>query len=256
MRFPVNSPYRITQGYSAGHRGIDIAPQVPGTTGVPIYASESGAVVRSGFRANLEGHYIILRGNSGKYYYYGHLARRDYLNNQTVRQGNRIGIMGMTGLATGIHVHYEVRNTLTGGQINPLSHHNNTQQGGTSVTDNQKLTSAPVFDPAWYLNRYADVRRFRNTHAYARQHWLQHGLKEGRQSNANFDVKQYRANYADLRRVFGSDYRRIALHWFNNGIKEGRKGTRHTPTKVVTQVVDTSSEVIDKIVNYAKGLKK
>jgi hypothetical protein len=251
MRFPVNAPYRITQGFSAGHPGVDIAPQTPGQTGIPIYASESGVIVVSGYKASPEGHYIILHGNSGHFYYYGHLARRDVVTNARVNQGNRIGIMGRTGLASNIHLHYEVRRTRTGGQLNPLTYHNQTQ-GSTFMWQ----TSAPVFNARYYLDNNADVRRFRNTLAYARQHWLQHGMREGRPSAPNFHAREYRANYADVRRVFGSDYTRIIKHYFEHGINEQRDGRtkKPAPVRVVERVVDTSTEVKNKIINYIKNI--
>jgi len=100
-----------------------------------------------------------------------------------------------------------------------------------NVTDEQKLTSQPIFNARFYLDTHADVRRHSNTLKFAEEHWLGHGIKEGRKSNRSFDVKQYLANYPDLRKAFGTDYRRAALHYFNNGIVEGRVATSTIPSR-------------------------
>jgi hypothetical protein len=110
----------------------------------------------------------------------------------------------------------------------------------------------PVFDVRYYRNRHKDLARNGvDTNAKATAHWLKHGIKEGRQSTAHFNVREYLANYGDLRRAFGINYLRAVRHYYTNGISEGRRGTRYVPTIVV----DKSHEVIDKIINYAKGLK-
>lgn len=118
MRFPVNQPYRITTKFSSGHPGIDIAPTPAGTKGIPCYAPEAGTIVSAAYRPSLEGNYVILKGKT-KYYYFGHFAGQRMRVGQVVKEGQIIGILGQTGLATGIHTHHEVRTTKQGGQINP-----------------------------------------------------------------------------------------------------------------------------------------
>ena len=48
-------------------------------------------------------------------------------------------------------------------------------------------------------------------------------MPEGRQANAEFNVKSYRNAYADLRQAFGNDLKSYYLHYMNCGKKEGRK---------------------------------
>jgi hypothetical protein len=58
------------------------------------------------------GNYVqIKHGNTGYTSLYGHLVKNSIpvSKGQTVRQGDKIGIMGTTGQSTGIHVHFEVR---------------------------------------------------------------------------------------------------------------------------------------------------
>jgi hypothetical protein len=119
MVFPIKEKYRIS-GYrfSSSHLGLDIGPEYSGKPGVKIYSPEKTTVVASGSIPSLEGQYLILKGKS-HWYYFGHFASRKVKLNQTVKEGQVIGIMGMTGKATGIHTHHEVRKSRYGGQVDP-----------------------------------------------------------------------------------------------------------------------------------------
>lgn len=119
MRFPVDKPYRITTKYSAGHRGIDIAPLIPGQQGKPVRAPEDAYVVVYGNRPSLEGKYVILKGKESKrYFYFGHFDSVLVRTGNNIPEGKVLGYMGDTGLTTGIHTHHEIRshrNRLEGG---------------------------------------------------------------------------------------------------------------------------------------------
>ncbi|MET0155425.1 MAG: M23 family metallopeptidase [Rickettsiales bacterium] len=102
-------------GYTRMHKGVDFAA----STGTPIYASGDGVVL---FRGTVSGYgnYVRLR-HKGLDTAYGHMSAfaPGLKNGATVKQGQVIGYVGMTGLATGPHLHYEVlKNNV---QINPLS---------------------------------------------------------------------------------------------------------------------------------------
>lgn len=164
MKFPVKEPYRITQGFSSGHLGIDIAPGVPGQTGVGVYAPEDGMVVGSGNNPALEGQYLVLKGKV-KWYYFGHFAERKVALNQPIREGQLIGIMGKTGLATNIHTHHEVRSTRSGGQVNPIDYYKNTatvrDMPATVDLNTWRILFYSVFDDVGALNgkRDAEIKR-------------------------------------------------------------------------------------------------
>ena len=84
------------------HNGIDWGAP----TGTPVWAAGDGRVIRSAFN-NVNGHYIFIQHGNNVITRYLHLSRRDVRQGDRVRQGQTIGAVGATGLATGPHLHYE-----------------------------------------------------------------------------------------------------------------------------------------------------
>ena len=92
-------------GYTRLHRGLDFAAP----RGTPIYAAGSGTIVALGRNGDY-GKYIRIRHRNGYETAYAHMngyARR-LKKGAGVKQGQIIGYVGATGLATGPHLHYEV----------------------------------------------------------------------------------------------------------------------------------------------------
>jgi murein DD-endopeptidase MepM/ murein hydrolase activator NlpD len=87
-----------------GHMGTDYAAP----TGTPVHASAAGRVSFAGTRGGY-GNAIVLAHAGGIQTLYGHLSRfaRHITAGARVEQGEIIGYVGMTGLATGPHLHYE-----------------------------------------------------------------------------------------------------------------------------------------------------
>lgn len=125
LRTPVDA-VRITSGfgmrfhpilgYSRMHRGVDFAAPI----GTAVYAAGDGVVVKAG-PSHGYGNYIEIEHNQQYATAYGHLSgyAKGLHEGEHVRQGEVIGYVGMTGLATGPHLHYEVH--YQGVQIDPLS---------------------------------------------------------------------------------------------------------------------------------------
>jgi murein DD-endopeptidase MepM/ murein hydrolase activator NlpD len=92
-----------------GHMGTDYAAP----TGTPVHAAGDGHVSFEGQRGGY-GNAIILTHGANVSTLYGHMSRfaRNMHVGTRVQQGDVIGYVGMTGLATGPHLHYEY---LTGG---------------------------------------------------------------------------------------------------------------------------------------------
>jgi murein DD-endopeptidase MepM/ murein hydrolase activator NlpD len=96
------------------HLGVDYAAP----TGTPVRAAADGVVVSVG-RSGGYGKVVRLRHKRGFETLYGHLSRIDVKRGQRVEQGERIGLVGMTGLATGPHLDY--RTIRSGVFVNPLT---------------------------------------------------------------------------------------------------------------------------------------
>lgn len=98
------------------HRGVDYAAP----TGTPVKAAGQGKVVFVGKKGGY-GNAIILQHGPKYTTLYGHLSRfaKHLKNGQSISQGQIIGYVGSTGLASGPHLHYEFR--IDGVHHNPLT---------------------------------------------------------------------------------------------------------------------------------------
>ena len=116
LRYPVDYA-RISSGYSQArwhpvlhrvraHRGIDFAAPV----GTPIKAAGAGRMIFRGVKGGY-GNVVELAHSNGITTLYAHMSRfaREVGVGDRVAQGEVIGYVGTTGLATGPHVHYEYR---------------------------------------------------------------------------------------------------------------------------------------------------
>lgn len=102
-------------GRMRAHKGVDYAA----STGTPIMAAGDGRVAFAGWK-NGYGRAVIIDHGQGRSTLYGHMsAWGKYKQGQHVDQGSTIGYVGMSGLATGPHLHYEFR--VNGTQVNPLT---------------------------------------------------------------------------------------------------------------------------------------
>ena len=92
-------------GTMRAHHGVDYAAP----TGTPIHAAGDGKVAFRGWEGGY-GNVVILQHGGHYSTVYGHMSRIAAINvGQHVSQGQTIGFVGMTGLATGPHLHYEFR---------------------------------------------------------------------------------------------------------------------------------------------------
>jgi murein DD-endopeptidase MepM/ murein hydrolase activator NlpD len=87
-----------------GHMGTDYAAP----TGTPVHAAGDGRVAFAGQRGGY-GNALILAHSNSVSTLYGHMSRfaKHIRVGTRVQQGDVIGYVGMTGLATGPHLHYE-----------------------------------------------------------------------------------------------------------------------------------------------------
>jgi len=110
---PVIDRHRVSSGFGrrrdpfrgrlAFHRGIDLAAG----HGTPICAPAAGEVVAVGRRGGY-GNLIEIDHGNGVVTRYAHLHAYLVKRGDIVAPGERIGLMGRSGRATGVHLHYEV----------------------------------------------------------------------------------------------------------------------------------------------------
>jgi murein DD-endopeptidase MepM/ murein hydrolase activator NlpD len=124
------SRFHPVLGYTRMHKGVDFA--VP--TGTPVMAAGAGTISFMGW-ANGYGNFVVINHSNGYATAYGHLSRfaPGMRRGAHVAQGSIFAYSGATGLATGPHLHYEIR--VNGGQVNPLK---------VKIADGRQLSGAEL----------------------------------------------------------------------------------------------------------------
>jgi murein DD-endopeptidase MepM/ murein hydrolase activator NlpD len=111
----------ISQYYHYSHPAIDIA----GTYGSPVVAAGSGTVIFAGWKSNGGGWQVWISHGSGVYTTYNHMSAITISSGASVSRGQQVGRLGMSGWATGPHLHFEVwiGPIWNGGtRVNPMSY--------------------------------------------------------------------------------------------------------------------------------------
>lgn len=98
------------------HKGVDYAA----ATGTPIKATGDGKIVHRGVKGGY-GHTVIIQHGNTYSTLYAHMSsyKRGLKVGSRVKQGQVVGFVGSSGLATGPHLHYELR--VNGVHRNPLT---------------------------------------------------------------------------------------------------------------------------------------
>ena len=84
--------------------------------GTPIHAPQAGVVTNAGWDGTY-GLELEIRHSQGWSTLYGHMSVIAVKVGDTVKQGQVVGNVGMTGLTTAPHLHYEIH--LNGTPVNP-----------------------------------------------------------------------------------------------------------------------------------------
>ncbi len=95
----------ITQYFSKSHPAIDLGYK---TTKDVVYSCEKGTVIKAGKDGATKALFIVLDHGEGWFSTYWHLASYNVKVGEKVKKYQKLGIMGNTGNATGIHLHFEL----------------------------------------------------------------------------------------------------------------------------------------------------
>jgi murein DD-endopeptidase MepM/ murein hydrolase activator NlpD len=119
LRGKINSPYgtRVHPVFKtkATHTGIDIN----GNRGDAVRSAADGEVLYTGWLRGY-GQVVIVDHGSDLTTVYAHLSGIDTVENAKVKTGDKIGRVGSTGVATGNHLHFEVR--VNGNTADPMKY--------------------------------------------------------------------------------------------------------------------------------------
>jgi murein DD-endopeptidase MepM/ murein hydrolase activator NlpD len=110
-------PRRLGMGTSNFHAGVDIAAPY----GSYVVASRAGTVTFAGW-SGAYGYLVKVRHHGGSESWYAHHSSLAVSSNTYVERGDVLGRVGSTGLSTGPHLHFEIRENNR--PVNPLVHLN------------------------------------------------------------------------------------------------------------------------------------
>lgn len=158
-RHPVTGVLRPHQGTDFG------APR-----GNKIFAAADGVISRRSFDKRGFGNYLMIKHDDSRTTLYGHMSRiaQGMKVGTRVKRGQVIGYVGATGLATGPHLHYELR--VNNRQVNPLKTNIPDKEFLTSEEKQQLLADArPLVTRLAMLNRIQSVKPLTGSEAVAQQ---------------------------------------------------------------------------------------
>lgn len=140
MQKPSNNAVTTVFGYVPGyplnggyHMGVDFGSS-PDLT---IYAPEDGNYQLVPNNGTLGNAVHMYTGN--RHHAFGHTSKYLITNNQFVKQGQPIAIMGATGAAQGVHLHWAL--AINNSLVNPLSQVTNVTQGGKIMDTDAKVAA-------------------------------------------------------------------------------------------------------------------
>lgn len=112
---PFGNREQPTAGASTYHQGVDLAAPA----GTPIYASRGGQVSAATY-GSAAGYYVKINHLDGFSSIYMHMTNYVVSAGQNVSQGQLIGYVGQTGVATGDHLHFGI--LYNGAYVNPANY--------------------------------------------------------------------------------------------------------------------------------------
>ena len=196
--------------------------------GANTFANES--IVEMDICFNEDAPHILYQGGST-----GIVHAMNLENNTWTQLGNRVAgevVSGLRGYSYNGKIYVTYLNSID--QSVYIKAHISDNTGGVNVpsgttTIYNGIDYSAVYDYNYYITQYPDVKNaFNGDPAKTLAHFVNHGMKEGRQAIATFNVTSYAYRYYDLRKAYKNDLAKYYLHYINNGKKEGRIATGTT----------------------------
>ncbi|MGN1230962.1 MAG: M23 family metallopeptidase, partial [Anaerotignum sp.] len=100
----VSAPFSMADAKTK-HFGMDFASN---GKNIPVSATADGIVMAAEFALD-KGYYVKINHMNGFITLYAHLSELDVKAGDKVEKGDVLGLTGATGMATGIHCHYEIQ---------------------------------------------------------------------------------------------------------------------------------------------------
>lgn len=110
-RCPCDSSW-VSQGYKSSHKAVDFGWLTQYGANLPVMAWKSGVVVAAG-TDSAGGVYVVLQHDDTDCVWisrYWHFKKGSVVvkKGQTVKQGDKLGLRGNTGISSGVHLHFEL----------------------------------------------------------------------------------------------------------------------------------------------------
>lgn len=123
--WPVDGDWTLSQDYgtrthpitgeSTTHSGVDLAAR----QGTAVVSAADGVVLAAAYSPT-EGNYVLVDHGDGLTTLYAHMVKLLVEEGTAVQAGTHLGAVGSTGLSTGAHLHFEVRQD--GAAVDPLAY--------------------------------------------------------------------------------------------------------------------------------------
>ena len=115
------------------------------------------------------------------------------------------------------------------------------------VTTYNGTDYSAVYDYSYYNSKYSDLKSaFKGDDIDLLTHFVNNGMKEGRQASKKFNVQVYKNNYTDLQQAFGNDLKLYYMHYIQSGKAEGR----NAESQIYHSVMTGATTTVDQMVNY------
>ncbi len=123
--------HQITQGYKSSHKAVDLVKYKNQAGMIVAHSDGEVIIVQTGKKKAIGstgnasyGNFVKIKHNNGYYTLYAHLENVLVKKGQFVKKGDSLGLMGESGNAYGVHLHFELRDT-SDNRIDPTAYLDN-----------------------------------------------------------------------------------------------------------------------------------